>query len=374
MRTQSSSGGLHLTLIGYERRHREAVNWFSEFFDLPHTCRVNVHDQCNELAIKGHVIPSSRLRLIADKNNRVITSLFDSKKRATIDNILRKNYEGTQPFIFELRNINNYQLTRRFACAQHDNHFFHLIDNSDIDWKDPQTLTLICYRAILSEMYIDKYTMFVHNKTKFSTGFEYLGRPVHLRALMSRLKDEFETMLRNQDFDRWQFEVLHFRSDPTIAASAVVFRELTFDELKHLNSSIVLPVTGFSIVLPATGFSMKPVPIVIAIYPESGGQSVVVAFPRWAYQIVQIIIEALGAQDKPTQSALLSRTLLEETEVIMISRRHWDSLGQQHQQLIEKYFEMTTPWNVYATSRSDIDPHLLNLFKLEPSTECCSKH
>ncbi len=346
-----------MVLVGYERRRRETVDWFSDYFNLPHKCMVHTDGQCNETAVKCHVIPISRLRLIADGNNRVITSILDSKKRAHLDNIMRRDFDRPAPFRFEHRNINNPQMTRRIACAKHDNDVFTAIDDREIDWEDSRNLALICYRSTLARIFIDQYTIFVNDRIKLSNIHGYFDGSIPEKRDVSLLRYEFETMLRSGEFDSWRFETIHFATKSTIAASAVFMRRHTVDEYKQL---------GNSVVLPAQGLSMKPIPIIVTIYPNEHGQIAVIAYPKWADSIARIMVAALDETDSWTQSALLSMTILEETEIIMISPEYWDSLTSSGQELIEEYFLYTMPGNGVSIERPDIDPQKFNLFAMNP--------
>ncbi len=346
-----------MVLVGYERRHRETVDWFSDFFNLPHKCMVHTNVQCNETAVKGHVIPISRLRLIADGANRVITSILDTRKRAHLENMMRRDSDWRELSHFERRNITNLSMTRRIACAKHDNDVFSAVDDLQIDWEDPRILALICYRSILARIFIDRYTTFVNDRVKLSNIHGYFDGAIRDKRNILSLRHKFESMLRSCEFDSWSFESIHFDTASTIAASAVFMRRPTLDEHRQL---------GNSVLLAAQGLSLKPVPIIVTIYPDENGQIAVIAYPTWADRIARIMVAALNENDRWTQSALLSMTILEETEIIMISSEFWDSLSSIGQKAIETYFFDTTPGNGSSYERPNIDPQWFNLFAMDP--------
>ena len=348
-----------MVLVGYERRHRETIDWFSDYFNLPHKCMVHTEGQCNETAVKCHVIPVSRLRLIGDGNNRVITSFLDSRKRAHLDDVMRRDFDRPAPFRFEHRNINNPQMTRRIACAKHDNDMFTAIDDLDIDLENPRNLALICYRSLLARIFIDQYTIFVNDRFALSNIHGYFDETIPGKRNISLLKCEYETMLRSGEFDSWRFKTIHFNTKSTIAASAVFMRRPTVDEYQKL---------GNSVILPADGLSIKPIPIIVTIYPKEHGQIAVIAYPKWADRIAHIMVNALDETDNWTRSALLSMTILEETEIIMISPEYWDSLTSSGQELITRYFLYTMPGNGGSFVRPDIHPQNFNLFAMNPRT------
>ena len=346
-----------MVLVGYERRHRETVDWFSDYFNLPHRCMVHTDGQCNETAVKGHVIPISRLRLIADGANRVITSILDTRKQAHLENMMRRDSDRQELFHFERRNINNPSMTRRIACAKHDNDVFSAVDDLKIDWEDPRNLALISYRSILARIFIDQYTTFFNDKVKLSNIHGYFDGSIREKRNICRLRIEFEIMLRTGEFDSWCFETIRVDNTSTVAASAVFVRRPTLGEHRRL---------GNSILLPGQGLSLKPVPIIVTIYPDENGQIAVIAYPTWADRIARIMVAALNEKDRWTQSALLSMTILEETEIIMISSEYWNTLTSSGQELIEKYFLYTMPGDAFSYERPDLDPRLFNLFAMNP--------
>lgn len=346
-----------MVLVGYERRHRESIDWFSDYFSLPHKCMVHTNGQCIETAVKGHVIPISRLRLIADGSNRVITSILDTRKQAHLDNIMRRDSNRRELSHFERRNINNPSMTRRIACAKHDNDVFSAVDDLKIDWEDSSNLALISYRSILARVFIDRYTTYVNNKIRLSNIHGFFDDTIADKRNISLLKLEFETMLRTDEFDSWHFETIRFDNTSTVAASAVFMRMPTLDEHRQL---------GNSVLLAAQGLSLKPVPIIVTIYPDENGQIAVIAYPTWADRIARIMVAALNEKDRWTQSALLSMTILEETEIIMISSEFWDSLSSIGKKAIETYFFDTASGYGFSYERPDVNPQWFNLFSMNP--------
>ena len=297
-----------MVLVGYDERHRESRDWYKQFFNSPTQCMVELGAPCTEPAIKGHVIPASRLRLIADDRNQVMTSILDLQKSADQGHISRTGSTEESPLKFDSRNIRNYLFTRRIACQRHDNDLFHTVEDREIDWNDPRSLVLITYRSLLAQIYIDRYTKFVEDRIYFTTGI-VMSDPSWDRQLL-KAKHELESMICNEEYDSWEFEVFQFEIPPAIAACGVTLRGFLWDEYYRL---------GNKFIFPSNGFRITPPPVIITVYPEEDKQSAVIAYPKWADRIVHVMIDALNQPDEFMKASMLSRTLLEETEIIFIS-------------------------------------------------------
>ena len=340
-----------MVLVGYDRRHRESRDWYRKFFDSPAQCMVELGARCTEPTIKGHVISASRLRLIADKRNRVMTSILDLQKRADQEHISRIRSTEEPAFKFDSRNVGNYSFTRRMACQRHDNDLFHTIEDQEIDWYNPRSLVLISYRSLLAQIFTERYKKFVEDSIHFTTGI-VISNPTRDREL-HKAKRDLERMISNEEYGAWEFKVLQFEVRPVIAASGVILRGFTWDEYKSLEVDIVLPFDGSS---------MIPVPIIITVYPGSNKQSAIIAYPKWAVRIAHKIVDALNQKDVFMRASMLSRSLIEETEVIIVSSDLWDAFGADKQRAIQNYFDMSTPWFPGADTRPDVDPRIFDLF------------
>ena len=340
-----------MVLVGYDGRHREGRDWYRKFFDSPTQCMIELGEPCAEAAIKGHVIPASRLRLLADSRNRVVTSITDSRKQADQSHISRTGSIERPSFSFDSRHVSNYLFTRRIACQRHDNDLFHSIEDQEIDWNDPKSLALITYRSLLAQIYIDRYKKFVEDRIHFTTGI-LMTDPVRERKLLEA-KRNLERMIHDNKYDVWEFEVFQFEITPAIAASGVIMRGFLWDEYEKL---------GVDMVLPFDGSTMIHTPIIITVYPGSNKQSAVIAYPKWTAKIAQVIVDALNQKNELIQASMLSRSLIEETEVIIVASELWDAFGAKKQQLIQRYFEMSVHWSSVADMRPDFNPRFFDLF------------
>ena len=340
-----------MVLVGYDRRHREGRGSYRNFFDSPTQCMIELGEPCAEAAIKGHVIPASRLRLLADSRNRVVTSITDSRKRADQSHISKTGSIERPSFSFDSRNISNYLFTRRMACQRHDNDLFRIVEDQEIDWNDSRSLTILTYRSLLSQIFIDHYKAFIHNEIFFTTGIE-MTDPVSDRKLLETKRD-LERMIHENAYEPWEFKVFQFEIHPAIAASGVILRGFTWDEYGRLGNNLILPFDESNMIL---------VPIIITVYPGSNKQSAVISYPKWAMKIARIIVDALNQEDEFIRASMLSRSLIEETEVIIVSTELWNAFGADKQRAIEMYFEMSTPWSPGADMRPDIDPRIFDLF------------
>ena len=75
-------------------------------------------------------------------------------------------------------------------------------------------------------------------------------------------------------------------------------------------------------------------------------------------------MQALDERDVQLKSVLLSRTLLEESEIIMIAEGFWQSISATRRSAIEGYFSTINLLNDEAYDRPDFDPRPLNLFDI----------
>lgn len=341
--------------LGQRQRFREFEAIIKDIQSKRPTCSVALPQNCSEPAIKGHVIPEAKLKVIADSKLSVRTASPDIIKGLHLSAKPRRDGEDSRRG-FERRAIGHEIMTRRFACATHDNQTFSLLENAAINWQDPRALALMSYRSVLAQLQSDAFFVSVYSRIKLAMPV-IPEMEVQLQNCRERisLKRDFESIITNGKYDEWDYEVIDFQARPTVAASVVMNRRFTLDEYASLGSDIVLP---------AHNWGYKTIPIIINVCPDLKHQMAVVAYPKWAKAQARIMVQALDERDVQMKAALLSRTLLEESEIIMISDDFWQSISATRRSVIEGYFATINLLNDEAYDRPDFDPRPLNLFDI----------
>ena len=81
----------------------------------------------------------------------------------------------------------------------------------------------------------------------------------------------------------------------------------------------------------------------MTVYPEPGRQIAVASFPRGSESLARIIVPAIDEPSEGRAAALLSKTLLEEAENIVVSTKAWENFGDAKRQRIREQFMATIP-------------------------------
>ena len=297
-------------------------------------CLIGPVTECSQKIIWAHSIPKARLRLIADKRHEVLIMTPDPNK------MLYHALKSEQDNFFERRKIRNRLMTARMACERHDNQVFSKIEDNQLDPSDPEHCALLAYRAVLFELYKKKVSR------DFFSALHLLDPIVPFyRDFMAdgvRAAEDAKTQLE-KDLFSWHgvgsssaidHQAIVIESEPQVAATTAIRRDgsipFTPRELGEVRRRRVprLP---------------NGVSIVMTVYPEAERQIAVFSFPKGTGSLARIVVPAIDESDQSLVAALLSKTLLEEAENIMVSTKAWQRFSDAKRKRISEQFMGTIP-------------------------------
>ena len=293
-------------------------------------CLIGPSSECAGPIVRAHSVQRAKLALIADAKGRVLLMTPDQQKLGMWVARGTRQSRHDDDF-FEYRNINNRLLTSRMACARHDKEIFAEIEDDKLDPRNDRHCVLLSYRAALFHWHqkmtlhrefsvlANAYPAFEVIRRYFASDARSAERTVsELSAEVSSTKPHPARIVHRH---------LIIDSPPRIAATGVIMRggkyALTPPELEQA-SSMILPVTE--------------VPIVVTVYPETDHEVAVISFPAVWESLARVVIPAIEEEDQRLAAALLSKTLIESTENIMVSPLAWDGYGSRRRDAIAEHF------------------------------------
>ena len=304
-------------------------------------CLIGGGRECEPKVIEAHSIQRAKLKFIA-RNNKVLVMVSDEQKIGL--SMTRSGLAPRWEDHFQYRSINNRLVKARLACGVHDNQIFASIEDGQLDPCNPDHCLLLAYRAVLLHLHKKRVAaraleILALKQPAFSL-FHFLGdKMLHDRREAERIKAELDTHVlsevRTAGSFQWQHDQIPIESEPTVAATAVMmvdgpgaaFTPRQLEEIRRLR-------------IPR---SPNVVPIIVTAYPEAGRQVAIVSFPKGRGRLARVIVPALGETNEARGAALLSKTLLEETENIMVSPSVWDSLTEDKRSRIFRQYIHTVP-------------------------------
>ena len=292
-------------LIRWTKRYTKEIR----AVDHEGTCLVgSSHD---ERAIAGHVVPKSRLALIAErwgkKRQAVRTFTMD-------DEMLHARAAGKLLPVWDepsvgCVNIDNRRLRSRFACAPHDGDLFAPVDGPTLDPSDPRHGALISYRTLL---YFEREAL---------SYVEALGRvegTAEFRALSSAHKG---SALVRRDGARHQARVC--RGAHSALWGDLQSRRGLGGASAFVHRSLFVPGharVAFACVLwPGQG------PFVLTCYPAGDGHVVVTSCSRRLAARLPEIVPAFAEGRGDRHESLTATVLDAPTEHIMIRPSTWEA-------------------------------------------------
>ena len=299
-------------------------------------CLIGPEKECGPKIIKAHWLQQTKLKLIA-KDGKVLVMTPDLRKPVRAKLAMPRTWRQ----YFEIRSISNRLMTGRMACAYHDNQTFSEIENRRLDPSNLHHCLLLAYRAVLFQL---------HEKRVAAKTFETLAPSHRLFAVQYRLLREAvsEVSRAKAHLDKLVFagrapngapemEHVHvsIESGPSVAASAVIMRDgprIAFTP-RELEAVIEAGVPR----------SPYPVPIIITVYPEPKKHIAIVSFLKGTESLARIVVPAIDEPRRGHAAALLSKTLLEESENIIVSPTAWQSFGRAKRRRIFQQFDGTVP-------------------------------
>ena len=301
-------------------------------------CLIGPLAECNEKIIGAHSVQKAKLRMIADEYDKVYILTSDVAKSITMKSA--NEYKREDEFL-QYRSINSTMVARKWACSYHDNKTFSPIEKNGIDLNDEEHCLLFAYRAMTYECFAKRvmHRFHVEKSSEFPSMQSDLEIIVHTGR--RDLAMEFHNRIRQSvmDFQNGKDSVMEHRhifihSHPRIAATLVTTRggnivstQREIEELKRMN-----------VLIPAI-----EIPLIVTVYPDIDKSVALLSFPKGWRQFVRIIMPAFWESDESIASALLSKTLLEETDNIMISPAAWHAFSEKKQRRIMDQFVVTAP-------------------------------
>ena len=215
-----------------------------------------------------------------------------------------------------------------------------MIEDSELDPNQPEHCALLSYRAVLFELHKKQVLKKVLDSMSliypfFHLGSDFMADGVRAaeRAKSQLERDIFSTgsTARSSTMEHRSFAI---ESEPRVAATTIVRRDgpipPTPRELEEIRRTQVPRYP-------------QGVPIIVTVYPEPGRQISVASFPRGSESLARIIVPAIAEPSDGRAAALLSKSLLEEAENIVVSTKAWENFGDAKRQRIREQFMATIP-------------------------------
>lgn len=308
-------------------------------------CLIGPPAECNKKIIRAHSVQEAKLRLIADEHGNVYTLSPDVMK--TITRKGDEKYTMEDEFL-QYRSINNSLMTGKWACAYHDNKVFSAIEKDAIDPDNEEHCLLLSHRATTVD-YFAKHVMrkfFMELAWEFPNDHSSLDILIHtgrLELVMNfhmKIKQALED-LRNGENSTIEHRHILIHNHPRIASTLLTTRGgdiiSTPREIEAINKMNVL--------VPP-----MEIPMIVTVYPEIDKSVAVLSFPKAWQGFVRVIMPAFWENDESISSALLSKTLLEETDNIMISPVAWHAFSERKKRRILSQFSVTSPQHMLVPS------------------------
>ena len=315
-------------------------------------CLIGPRSDCSGKLVEAHSIQKAKLRLIADEQGRVYTMIPDMMK--SIAMMSAKENTRDQQFL-QHRSINSSMMTRKWACSYHDSITFSKIEKESIDLNNEEHCLLLAYRSVLFDFFQKCVVLkwFQELAWEFQTNmfFPQIFNHSERKRMVDKFKIQMEgalLRLKNGEDSSMSHKIITINSTPIVAATIVTWREgesinapRELDEIKRAN--LLRP--------------LSELPLFITVYPEHDRNVAILSFPKGWDSLVRVFMPAFWEEDVNRASALLSKTILEETENIMISPAAWHSFSVEKQKRILDQFIVTMPQTVLIRTRNG-DPNI----------------
>ncbi|MYK35869.1 MAG: hypothetical protein F4045_12430 [Chloroflexi bacterium] len=317
-------------------------------------CLVEGHAQlCSEKIIGAHYVQEARLSQIAT-DGKVMVFAKDVRKFRT------KVYSP------ELRATSNRMLKPKMVCNEHDLNVFKPIENADIDSSNRHHCLLLAYRSVLAYMYHKRMmarwlSKIVSHDRAAGISSDYMGLQSRISAFTQEehearmVKTDIENKIFNNAPDDWEHLEIGLNVPASVAGIGFLSRgEPPLTVIRDPN--LLLRLGGFPqgqmytpafeeeelLLIRARGLGESPrlFHIVFSVFPQNGMQKVIVSYPERARDYAGIVVSAIEAQPEE-QTAHLSRLLLDETELLMVSPAQWTAFSDDKRTQIKDYYMNT---------------------------------
>lgn len=308
-------------------------------------CIVSIDGECNNPPIRAHFIQRALLRNIADEEDKVQQFFHlrpESWDRWSEDRLVRISTRSAAQL--------------RFACATHDG-IFHEFEMHGVDWKNPRHKTLLAHRALKASEFVSRRMLrlleeliptldtyqeheFFQNSRLNLVDFLKFYEPLSLLVQESILRDRYDNI---------RHRVIYIDAKQSVGAIGVVPHppQESFIYGEYGNANMVVPITS--------------VPIAVTLLPDSGRQILLLSYNKNSLLDVQNFLDILEYDNGSISTGRLSKKLLEESELIVISPYAWNSFDNAVQHLILSYFRASIGTN---NRELDVHPSAVDLFRL----------
>ena len=313
-------------------------------------CLIGPQSECDDHFVEAHFVQKAKIRLISDKYGNVYSMIPDMKKNIAI--LGAKEITMMQNFI-QYRSISNQTMTGKWACSYHDNKTFSLIEKNAIDPENEEHCLLLAYRATLFNHFQK------HLRAKYSWGLfeefpdrrKFIFPHFLIHFDHQRISERFNLQVKHalqcvqagQKSDM-EHRVIYINRPPRLVATIATLRGgesiATPNEIKRMERNKVL--------VPST-----EIPLIVTVYPEVDSHVAVLSFPKGWSPFVRNAMPAFWEENDNYCTALLSKTILEETENIMISPSVWESFSDQKKQRIVRQFSVTIQHDLVQQHSND---------------------
>ncbi len=329
----------------------------------PGTCLHGIDGLCDRPTVAGHIIPRSRLNLIAESGKVQVFEPIPFTKRTGASREAR-----VRPVPVGIAT------TEFYLCDYHEKRPFQEIEQADLCWevsrpKLMRQLMLLAYKALLptcarqewasrawtqlAELSGDEKTHVPDAKSPGDIANDFQDR----LSATTRMKRMLEQWLRDSAYENMAHYITQTGSQPIVASNAFFMRSSV--EVMEVNGPVAVSI-------PALPYRA---PQCITAYPSGSGQWVVRSWLTPDSSNLKIRrISRSNVWERYKEAVAASVLLLEEYEVIAVGPKAWREYGELKRETIWGHFEATTPYSgtPIVPFREMPAPQLLNLFNTTP--------
>ncbi|NTU49663.1 MAG: hypothetical protein HGA87_01990 [Desulfobulbaceae bacterium] len=283
--------------------------------------------ECSSKTIKAHSISKSLLKRLMDSTNHV--AMFGASFKPDI------------PPLAGIRCIGiNDATVFTGLCSKHDNATFKLIDTSDPVAFDVECQFLMCYRALLKELFAKtrqfeiskRQVELINTETNpespvvpFAVLYSYgCYVATHFLGLM---KKNFEAVLQSRDF----LGCLEY-GVRKISVSVPISVCTLFSPVKD---------SGGNVINDLRDYKEMPKYFFLTIIPSATETYVFYATLKHQTSMLASYVNPLQSLDGPEVFDYLSEMILKYAENFVMSPLHWDKFRQEKKAEIERLFNQT---------------------------------
>ncbi len=318
-------------------------------------------------AIKGHVVPRSRLELIAeqcDGHKLAVRTLSMGLVKLRARAVGKVSPVSDEPDV-ECVSIRNERLTSRFACEAHDGRLFAPVDGPDFDPSKPEHCALVSYRTLL---YIRREAL------TYACALSRVQRSAEFRALppetqqhllgqrkeasdhanlahkaQSELGRDLQAQSRNPREPAFAHRSMHVARPARVAFAGALLRGGNAGWTERERAAAP----------KLTASVREPAPFVLTCYPDEGVHIVVASCPSRVAELLPVVIPAFD-ETRSDREAVLSATALDAVEHIMIAPSVWQGHGRERHVSLWRRFTSQADPPLDALADPETEP--LNLF------------